>query len=545
MKKYVIGIDYGSLSARAILIDLSTGIELADSEFVYPHAILPSDYFPGIQMDKTTALQHPQDYLDALHYTMRDVITKAAIPAVDICSLGIDFTAATVLPVTADGTPLCFLEKFKNSPEAYAKLWNHHGAQAEAEQINALALKRKEPWLAGYGGKVSAEWTIPKLYEILNKAPEVFHATERYLEAGDWLVWMLTGTECHSSCMAGYKCLWNKETGYPSNDFWAEVNPALGNIIGTKISTTVIPTGEKAGTVNRAGSELSGLAEGTVVAAPIIDAHAALPGAGIIGPGKLMMSIGTSGCYIVMNEAFHQVKGIMGAVTDGIIPGYVAYESAQASVGNCFDWFIKNCVPESYTTEAKSRGISIYTLLNERAGAMLPGDNGIIALDWWNGNRCPYANFDLSGVILGLSLKTKPEDIYRGLIECTAYGAKAILDCFQSQGVIINELYAAGGISKKNPFLMQIYSDVFGMPIHVSDSTQVGAKGSALLASVAGGYFDTLEAAAAVVPDGCSTVYYPSKENSQKYQKLYQEYRTLCKYFAEGANDVMKRLTAN
>ena len=530
MKKYSIGIDYGTLSARALLIDLERGAEAYQGEFVYPHAILKSDFFDRIALEKEAALQHPQDYLDALTYLVGEILKQVSPD--EIAGIGFDFTSCTVLPLTAEGAPLCFLDEFKNNPHAYVKLWKHHGGQAEADMMTELAAKENEPWLCKYGGKVSSEWLFPKLYETYRKAPEVYAKTAKFLEAGEWLVWMLTGKEIRSACMAGYKAQWNAASGYPSNSFWKKLDPGFGDIIGTKISENVLPAGSAAGEVAECGKRLTGLNCGTAVAVPIIDAHSALPAAGVVQPGRLMLIIGTSCCHIVMSEKEIDVPGICGSVRDGIIPGLVAYEAGQTCVGDAFDWFVTNCVPEKYAVEARREGKSTFTYITEKAEKLKPGESGILALDWWNGNRTPYADFDLKGGIVGLTLATKPEEIFRGLIESTAFGTKAIVDLYEKSGIEISEIIAGGGISQKNSLLMQIYADVLGKEIKVTSGAQSGAKGGAIFASVAGGYFENPEVAAAVIADKCTKSYSPVPENTASYEKIYREYIRLCKYFA-------------
>lgn len=542
MKNYVIGVDYGTLSVRALLLDAFDGRELAVSEFCYPHGILTCDDFPGCGRDKDMALQHPQDYLDGFWYTVSELLRDSGVDPQCVQGIGIDFTSSTVLPVQEDGTPLCFLDRYRQEPQSYVKLWNHHSAQPEADEMTDLARKRGERWLPLYGGKVSAEWMLPKLYEVLHKAPQVFTETARYMEAGDWLVWQLTGTECHSSCMAGYKALWQKDSGYPERAFWQELNPRMADVIGTKVSESVQPVGSAVGYLTEKAAKLSGLVPGIAVTAPVIDAHAAVPAAGITGPGKLMLILGTSGCQHVLSKELVKVDGICGCVADGIIPGYVAYEGGQSGFGDCFDWFVKNCVPEGYMAEARDAGKNIFTLLNEKAQAKKIGESGILVLDWWNGNRTPLADYDLSGMILGLTLKTRPEDIYRGILEAAAFGTKAIVDLLRDNGIEMDEAFAAGGISRKNPFLMQMISDVLGMPVRVAESTQAGARGAAVFAAAAGGCYDSLEAAASVIADPCGIVYSPDPVKTAQYAVLYREYQTLTTYFGTGINDVMKRL---
>ena len=541
MKQYVIGVDFGTLSARALLVDASDGREVAVAVCAYPHAVMTDADFEGVVLERTDALQHPQDYLDALSQVTCAVIRDGGVSPADVVGVGIDFTACTVMPVTADGTPLCFLDEFKNEPHAYVKLWKHHSAQAEADRITALAAAQRAPWLQRYGGKISSEWLFPKLWEVLNKAPQVYHAAARFVEAADWLAWQLTGVETHSSCMAGYKGLWNKRDGYPANDFWRALDVRLDGVVGTKVSEAVVPTGSKVGEVTAAGSAISGLAVGTAIAAPIIDAHAALPAAGIVDGGKLMLIIGTSGCHIVMAKEDVPVAGLCGSVQDGVVPGFAAYEAGQACVGDSFDWFVKRCVPADYAAEAEQNGQSLFDLLTEKAAALSVGESGLLALDWFNGNRTPYVDADLSGVLVGLTTHTRPEEIYRAVLESTAYGTKAIVDLYEAHGVAVDEVYAAGGIAQKNPLLMQIYADVLNKPIRIAASAQAGAKGSAVFAAVAGGCFDTLADAAKVIADGWTEEYVPCAADAQSYATLYREYCTLAEYFAKH-NAVMKRL---
>ena len=542
MKQYTIGIDYGTLSARAVLVDCENGAEVAVAEFVYPHGILKDEDFSGITLENDAALQDPQDYLDAAEGLSREILQLSGVSAEKIVGVGIDFTSSTVLPVLEDGTPLCFLERYRNQPQAYVKLWKHHGGQKEADEITELVRKRGETWLERYGGKVSSEWMFPKLVEILQKAPEVYEEMARYIEAGDWLVWMLTGVESHNSCMAGFKSFWSKEEGYPSNEFWRELDPRMSDVIGTKISEAVIPTGTKAGEINDKGAKLTGLCPGTAVAAPIIDAHASLPAAGIVSEGKMMLIVGTSGCHIMLGTENQEVEGICGRVTDGILPGFVAYEAGQSCVGDCFDWFIHNGVPEEYSVAARNEGKSIFSYLDEKAEGLKIGASGLLVLDWWNGNRSPLADFDLSGMILGLNLQTKPEEIYRAILEGVVFGTKTILELFEKSGVCVEELYASGGISRKNGFLMQMFADVLGKKILLSSGTQSGAKGSAMLGAVAAGVSASIAEAAEKMSDPCEKVYLPNAKNTEKYASLYREYLDLSNYFARGGNDVMKRL---
>lgn len=541
MAKYTIGIDFGTLSARAVLVSLEDGKELGCSVKEYPHKVMESALPSGASLEKNSALQHPQDYLDAISHTVREVVKNAGVDPKDVLGIGIDFTACTVLPVDKCGTPLCFMEKWENEPHAYVKLWKHHAAQSEADEINALAQAQGKKWLARYGGKVSSEWLFPKVLEVLHKCPEVFHETERFVEAGDWLVWQLTGKECHSSCMAGYKGNWHDKEGYPDNDFLKTLHKDLDGIVGTKISEDISPAGTLAAVLNEQGAELLGLCPGTAVSVTVIDAHASLPAAGVIEPGNMMLIIGTSSCHILLGDEEKDVPGICGVVKDGVVPGYYAYEAGQACVGDHFAWFMQKMLPAEYEAAAIAEGKSVYQYMREKAEVLRPGESGLLALDWWNGSRTPYVDANLTGMFLGMTLATKPEELYRALIEATAYGTKQIIDTYEKNGVAIGTICASGGIAEKDPMTMQIYADVCDKEIKISGSPQGGALGSAMYAAVAAGYFPTMADAAKVMAKLKDTVYRPNPENTKVYQKLYNEYVILSEYFAK-ENNVMKRL---
>ncbi len=532
MENYIIGIDYGTLSARAILTCVSNGAVAAEAEFVYPHGVLN---FTG---KKTDAYQHPQDYLDALSVCVTQLLEKANVPRESVVSIGMDFTACTVLPVDAEGTPLCFLQAYKDEPQAYAKLWKHQSAHRQAERITRLAEETGAPWLKCYGGKVSAEWFFPKLLELYETAPRVYEACDQYMEAADWLTQLLTGQTVRSSCMAGYKALWSQENGYPDNGFWEKLG--LSDVIGTKVRGEVRNLGTKAGLLNAAGAELTGLPAGIPVSVPMIDAHAGLPAAGVAEEGKLVLIMGTSSCQLMLSWADVQPKGISGSVKNGVLPGFTGLESGQASVGDTFHWFVKNAVPESYSCQAAAEGKNIYHYLTEKAQALKPGDSGLLALDWFNGNRVPYADGSLTGMLVGLNLQTKPEEIFLALMESTAYGTRQIVEIYENNGVNVREIYATGGIPQKNPFLMQLYADILGKEIRVISASQGAAKGSAILAAAAAGVYTDIPAATKAMADKWDVAYYPRPENTQIYDRLYEQYCRMSVFFA--TDPVMKEL---
>ncbi|MBQ8817516.1 MAG: ribulokinase [Clostridia bacterium] len=541
MKKYVIGIDYGTLSGRCVLVDVKSGDEVAESVLNYPHAVMDERLPNGERLPSSYALQYPEDYLDVLKTTIPDVLKKASITADDVVGLGIDFTACTILPMDMNGTPLCMKDEYKDERHAYVKLWKHHAAQGEADEINELATKRGEKWLSIYGGKVSCEWALPKILQVLREAPEIYDDTYRFIEAADWLSLILTGEETHSAVFAGYKGLWNAETGYPSNDFMVALDSRLDGIVGTKLSINVLGMDKTAGKIDARGAQLTGLKAGTPVSLPMIDAHAAMPALNITGDGDLMLILGTSACHILNSKDAKTVEGICGYVKDGVIPGLYTYEAGQAGVGDIFDWFVKNCVPASYTEEAKEKGISIHKLLREKANKLSVGESGLLALDWWNGNRSVLVNSNLTGMLLGMTLGTKPEEIYRALIEATAYGLKVIVEQYENSGISIKSICAAGGIAQKDEMMMQIYADVLGREIRIAGSTQAGALGSAIYAAVASGIYADVKMAAQKLSKNDVKLYKPIKENVKNYRILYKEYKILHDYFGK-ENLVMEKL---
>lgn len=542
MTKYTIGIDFGTLSGRAVLVRIPDGTVVAESSLAYPHGVMDEFLPDGTPLPSKFALQHPQDYLDVLYTTIPAVIRDSGVSPEDIVGVGVDFTSCTVIPVKEDGTPLCFLAEFEHEKHAYVKLWKHHAAQAQADRIRELAEARGEEWLSRYGGKISSEWMFPKILEVLEEAPHVYEAADRFIEAGDWIVWMLTGREARSASVSGFKSFWGENGCYLTDSFLKELHPGLAGIIGTKIPHEVYENGANTGLVCEAAQAKTGLGSQTAVAPCVLDAHVAFPALGLRKPGQMLMIVGTSGVDIVMSEEEVAVPGICGFVNHGILPGYFGYEAGQCCVGDGFDWFVKNCVPASYTEAARAAGTSIHAYLREKAAKLRIGESGLIALDWWNGNRSILNDSSLSGMILGLTLRTKPEEIYRALLEACAYGTRAIIDNFEKHGVAVTELYACGGIAIKDPLMMQIYSDATGKPIRIADSTQAPAVGAAIFGASAAGLFPSLYDAAAAMGRVREDAYRPNPDAHAAYEKLYREYLTLHDYFGRGTNDVMRRL---
>ncbi|WEK53671.1 MAG: ribulokinase [Candidatus Cohnella colombiensis] len=548
-RKYTIGVDYGTQSGRAVLVDLSNGAEIADHVTPYPHGVI-DEKLPtsGQMLGHDWALQHPDDYIEVLRRSVPAVIKASGIDVGDVIGLAIDFTACTMLPVDEDRVPLCFKPEWQNNPHSWVKLWKHHAAQDEADRLNAIAAERGEKFLPRYGGKISSEWMIAKIWQIVNEAPDVYEATDLFTEATDWVISQLTGQFVRNSCTAGYKSIWHKQEGYPSREFFKALDPQMENIVGTKLRGDIEALGTKAGELTAAMAELIGLRAGTAIAVGNVDAHAAVPAVGVVGPGKLVMAMGTSICHMLLGTAEVEVEGMCGVVEDGIIPGYLGYEAGQSAVGDIFEWFVEESVPGYVKEAAENDGVSVHQWLTERAMQYKPGETGLLALDWWNGNRSVLVDTNLTGVLVGYTLLTKPEEVYRALLEATAFGTRKIIDAFHSNGVPVHEVYACGGLPQRNGLLMQIYADVTNREIKIADSKQTPAVGAAMFAAVAagssnGGYDSIVDAAGAMARVREET-YKPIPENVAMYEKLYQEYTLLHDYFGRGTNDVMKRLKA-
>ncbi|HUC92727.1 MAG TPA: ribulokinase [Paenibacillus sp.] len=548
-KKYAIGVDYGTQSGRAVLVDLADGTEVADHVTPYPHHVIDEELPESrIKLEHDWALQHPADYIEVLKRSVPAVLRQSGIDPADVIGIGIDFTACTMLPVDKEGNPLCLLSEYKDNPHSWVKLWKHHAAQDEANRINEIAAARGEKFLPRYGGKISSEWMIAKAWQILDEAPDLYEQADQFLEATDWVIFRMTGNVARNSCTAGYKAIWHKRDGYPSNDFFKALDPRLEKLAETKLRGDIVPLGTNAGGLTAEMAALTGLKPGIAVAVGNVDAHAAVPAVGVTEPGKLVMAMGTSICHMLLGSEEKEVEGMCGVVEDGIIPGYLGYEAGQSAVGDIFEWYVEEAVPAYVKEAAQQDGVSVHEWLEKKASAYKPGQSGLLALDWWNGNRSVLVDTDLTGLLLGCTLLTKPEEIYRALLEATAFGTRKIVDAFHENGVEVNELYACGGLPQKNRLLMQIYADVTNREIKIAASKQTPALGAAMFAAVAagsaGGGYDSIVEAAKKMARVREETFKPIPDNVAVYEKLYQEYSKLHDYFGRGGNDVMKRLKA-
>jgi len=549
-KKYAIGVDFGTESGRASIVRVADGREVATYVHPYANGVI-DEHLPGsdMELEPDWALQDPNDYLEVLKTAIPAVLARSGVDPADIIGIGIDFTACTMLPTTADGAPLCFLPQWRENPHAWVKLWKHHAAQPEANALNERAREAGfGDLLDRYGGKISSEWFIPKAWQILNEAPEVYEAADRLIEAADWVVWQLTGRETRNATTAGYKAMWSKSEGFPPPAFFRALDPRLENIVDEKMSREILPLGAKAGGLSEEAAAWTGLLPGTAVAVANVDAHVAVPAATVTEPGRMVIIMGTSNCHMVLGQEFKTVPGMCGVVEDGIIPGLAGFEAGQSCVGDHFAWFVENALPADYRREAEERGVTAHQVLEEKAAKLMPGESGLLALDWWNGNRSVLVDVDLTGMLLGATLATKAEDIYRALIEATAYGTRLIIETFIEYGVEVNEIIATGGLPNRNKLLMQIYSDVTGLPIYVAEAEQIGALGAAMHGAVAAGAaaggYNAIQEASRHMARLREEHYEPNPEHHAIYDQLYAEYVILHDYFGRGENDVMKRLKA-
>lgn len=528
MESYVIGIDFGTLSARAVLANARSGEIAAQCCLDYPHGILEGP-------DSGWALHDPEDYLTALEGTVPPLLRDTGVSPDRVSAIAWDATSCTVLPALADGTPLASLSDFRENPHAYVKLWKHLTAERQARCIAAAAEAACPELLEDYGGGVSAQWMLPKLLQILEEAPEVYARSDLFLEVTDWLTLVLTGSLSRSRCCAGFKSFWRSGPGYPPPEFLRRLDPQLERLYAEKLRGPVNAPWETAGHLREPWARRLGLLPGTPVAAGIIDAHAGLLGSGAAEAGQVLLAMGTSACQMLFSRERKVIPGIFGAARDSVLPGLYTYEAGQACVGDLLDWFVRTSLPH------RAAEADIHTRLSREAAALPPGSGGLLALDWWNGQRSPYGDDRLSGVMLGMTVRTTPVQQYRALMEATAYGTRLILETFQAGGLPIQDVLACGGISRKNPVMLQIYADVLNRPVRVAYQEQTTALGAAVLAASAAKLHSSPAEAVRAMTRPPETVYRPDPERAAAYEALYREYRTLAEYFAR-ENPVMHRL---
>jgi L-ribulokinase len=537
----LIGIDFGTLSGRAVVVRVADGEELGSAVEDYAHAVIERELpATGAPLPAQWALQEPADWLDVVRRAVPAAIAAAGIAPEQVIGIATDFTASTPLPVLADGTPLCRLPELADRPHAYPKLWKHHAAQAQADRINAVAAERGERWLARYGGRISSEWEFAKALQVLEEDPEIYERMDRWVEGADWIVWQLCGAETRNTCTAGYKAIF-QDGGYPSEDYLRALDERFADFVTAKIGGPLADLGARAGGLTAQAAAWTGLPEGIAVAVGNVDAHVTAPAARAVEPGQMLMIMGTSTCHVMNGDELVEVPGMCGVVDGGIVPGLWGYEAGQTGVGDIFAWFVDNAVPPRYHEQARERGLDVHGYLSELAGEQEVGQHGLIALDWNNGNRSVLVDHELSGLIVGLTLGTRAEDIYRALIEATAFGTRKIIETFEASGLPVRDLVVAGGLLK-NAVIMQIYADVTRRALHLTESEQGPALGSAMHAAVAAGAYPDIGAASAAMGRVRRDVYVPDDARADAYDALYEHYSRLHDHFGRGGDDVMHAL---
>jgi L-ribulokinase len=536
-----LGLDFGTASVRALLVETATGRELGSAVSDYRHGVIDAE-LPGSgkRLPADWALQDPADWVESMEAAVRGALREGGVDPRAVVGIGVDFTSCTVLPVDADGRPLCALSRFRDRPHAWAKLWKHHAAQPQADRINELATSRNEPFLADYGGRTSSEWLCAKALQILEEDPEVYEAAAAIVEGGDWTVQELSGRRVRNACGAGYKGFWSGERGFPSSDFFGALHGGLGTL-PEKLSGEVVPPGRRVGGLSQEMALRLGLPAGTPVAAAIIDAHAAVPAATVVGPGRMVLVLGTSTCHMLLSDRHAPVEGIGGIVRDGIVEGWYGYEAGQPATGDIFGWFAR------LVGDSEAAAPDRFAALEREAADLPPGSRGLLALDWWNGNRSVLVDAHLSGLIVGLTLATTRAEIYRSLIEATAFSTRRILDAFERQRIPVEELIAVGGLAARSPLLLQVYADVTGRPIGLASTANACALGAAMLGAVAagsspGGHRSLVDAARAMAKLEAGRVQ-PRPDAAAAYDALYADWLALHDHFGRGpGRELMARL---
>ncbi|WP_405896735.1 ribulokinase [Streptomyces sp. NBC_00727] len=536
-----VGVDFGTLSGRAVVVRVRDGAELGSAVHDYCHAVIEDRLPPtGVPLPPDWALQHPEDWRDVLRTAVPAAVAAAGVDPALVIGIATDFTACTVLPATAEGTPLALLPEWSGHPHAWPKLWKHHAAQGQADRINALAHDRGEKWISRYGGRISSEWQFAKALQVLEEDPEVYAACARWIEAADWIVWQLTGAESRNTCTAGYKGI-HQDGAYPSPGFLARLHPDFADFPATRLEHPLSALGSRVGGLNSRAAAWTGLPEGIAVAAGNVDAHVAAPAAGAVENGRLLAIMGTSTCHVLNGATLADVPGICGVVDGGIVDGAYGYEAGQSAVGDIFAWWLRQGVPDDYRTEARDADEDLHQLLTRKATGRQVGAHGLVALDWMNGNRSTLVDHHLSGVIAGLTLDTRPEDVYLALLESTAYGTRVIVEAFEDGGIPVEEFIVTGGL-KKNALLMQIYADVLRRPVSLGTSEQGPALGSAIHAAVAAGAHPDVRTAAARMGSVQRHAYTPDPGRADAYDALFAEYRALHDHFGTGTDLLLHRL---
>ena len=533
--RFVIGVDYGTQSARAQVISVKDGKARGEAVYSYPHGVMSRELPGGTALTGGDwALAHPKDYWNALKALIPKAMKEAGVCAAGIAGISIAATACSLLPVNQNLEPLCVKERFQKEPHAYLKLWKHHRAEPDARRLTAAAKQWNEDLLSSFGGAVSSEWAIPKMMEVLREAPMIYEAAEYFMQVSDWLDSRLTGKLVRSGGVASFKALYDRQKGYPSREFLQSVGEKLPDMVEKKLRGEIFWPGEKAGELTASAAGELGLMPGTCVGSGHTDAHSAALGAGACRSGDYLVALGTSAVTHFLHERHCHVPGVNGSIRGGLLPGLTCYTAGQACVGDMLEWFVRLTNPDPKP--------DAYAALEEKAAALFPGESGLCALDWWNGNRSILGDGGLTGLIVGLTMDTKAWDIYRALLEAAAFGQRTIRDQFERYGLSPRHIILCGGIAGKSPLLCQILADVFNAPVEISGAGQAAALGAAMCAATAAGEYPSLKDAVVKMKAAPFKLTAPIPAHAAAYDGLFQTFSYLHQAFGVEAPWVMKGL---
>ena len=525
MAQYSIGLDFGTLSVRGVLVDIDTGEIAAKATFAYPHGVM-KQLPDGKELPEESAYAHPADYMEGLQRVVAELISGNPT----VVSIGIDATSCSVIPLTAGGSPLCFKSEFADREHAYIKLWKHHAATGQAARLFTVAKERGERFLSDSGNTINAESFFPKALETFEEDREVFAATAMFMDVGEWLTLILTGKPTASQPVACFKRMYHPFRGYPAKEYFETVATGFGAILD-KLKGKMIPVGGQAGTLHPRTAALLGLPEGIAVAPAQIDAHTAVAAVGGRS-GDMVCVMGTSGVSMMCSHSDSGMDGVYTSSAHIFLPEAYGQEGGQSAVGDSFAWFADNCVPPEYHDKALEKEIGLQAYLSELAAELQAGESGLLALNWPGGVRTPLADYSLTADVLGITLHTKPEEIYRALLEGSIFDARRIRDIYANHGHTITRVFLGGGIPRKNELFCQLFADILGCEIQVCSIEDACALGSAVLAAMATGERKSGDVLDAMRHRQLKS-YYPDFKSRETYDELYAQYLRLSDMMSE------------
>ena len=505
--KAVVGIDYGTQSARAIMVDAATGEVLRQHAVAYSHGILPGD------------LADVRDYEEALDQLLQ--VMGQPPYGKSIACVGVDGTSLTLVPTDASGCALGKLPEWEGNTHAQVKLWKRHTAQAQAEEALELAQRTGQPFLRRLGGNISSEWMLPKLMEIYDEAPDIWNSMDLAFDVCDYLTYLLTGVVTRGWPSLSFKCLWSDDKGFPQASYLDTLRPGLSERYRHLQRGKVIAPGSPAGVMRPELCRRYGMPEGVVVAAGLVDGHTSAVALGAVEAGDVALVIGTSNVLTLQTKGLHEMDGICGVVKDGFVPGLYGIETGQACTGDMLDWFVHNALAGDVALEAQKEGISPHAVLCRRIDA--PWSSRLAAVDWLNGSRTFPCDLSLTGAFAGLTLRSRPEDLYLAMLQGIVCGTREILDQLAAHGAESKRVFAAGGITQKNPLLMQMYADILEKEIHVGRSAEGPALGTAVYAAVAAGLYPSLKEAHEHMGIRDFVTYAPDAVHRAEYRRVYKK----------------------